>query len=332
MRAFVVDQYGKDASLTEKDVTPEKAGKHELRVQIEGSSINPLDTKMFFGHVAAASTTGILQGDVTGKVIEIGEGVTSFSIGDRIVAFGGGLGTRAGALAEEMLVPEQMAVLRPEGVSAEVAGCLPVIGLTAMEMLKERIAITPGIRVYVAGGTGGVGHLTVQLARHYGCDVTASASSDEKAAWLEAKGIRVHRYKEESAESLLKRLDLDGFDVIIDTVGGDHLQESFILAKERGRIISIATRTTQDLTMMHSKALSLEAVFVALPLLKGKADEMKQQQRHLSELIHLVEEGTVEIRIEEQIPYERDALNDLYQRFDQTSHFGKVSVYPTPKK
>ncbi len=198
-----------------------------------------------------------------------------------------------------------------------------------MEILKERIAITPGIRVYVAGGTGGVGHLTVQLARHYGCDVTASASSDEKAAWLEAKGIHVHRYKEESAETLLKRLDLDGFDVIIDTVGGDHLQESFILAKERGRIISIATRTTQNLTMMHSKALSLEAVFVALPLLKGKVEEMKQQQRHLSELMHLVKEGMIEIRIEEQIPYERDALNDLYQRFDRTSHFGKVSVYPT---
>ncbi len=80
---------------------------------------------------------------------------------------------------------------------------------------------------------------------------------------------------------------------------------------------------------MHSKALSLEAVFVALPLLKGKVEEMKQQQRHLSELMHLVKEGMIEIRIEEQIPYERDALNDLYQRFDQTSHFGKVSVYPT---
>lgn len=329
MKAFVVNQYGQDAAWTEKDVTPEKTGKYELRIQVEGSSINPLDTKMFFGHVAAASTTGILQGDVTGQVIEIGEGVTSFSIGDRVVAFGGGLGTRAGALAEEMLVPEQMAVLRPDGMSAEVAGCLPVIGLTAMEILKERISIRPGIRVYVAGGTGGVGHLTVQLARHYGCDVTASASSDEKAEWLEAKGIQVHRYKEETVEALLERLNLDGFDVIIDTVGGNHLQESFILAKERGQVISIATRTTQDLTMMHNKALSLEAVFVALPLLKGKMDAMKQQQSHLKELVQLVGEGTIDIRIEEQVPYTLEALNELYRRFDRTSHFGKVSVYPT---
>ncbi len=83
---------------------------------------------------------------------------------------------------------------------------------------------------------------------------------------------------------------------------------------------------------MHSKALSLEAVFVALPLLKEKVDEMKRQQHHLAELIHLVKEGAIEIRIEEQIPYERDVLNDLYQRFDQTSHFGKVSVRPSLKK
>ena len=116
----------------------------------------------------------------------------------------------------------------------------------------------------------GVGHLVGQLAKHYGCDVTASASSDEKATWLEQHGIRPHRYRDESAEQLLARLGHDGFDVIVDTVGGDHLQESFILAKERGKIISIATRTTQDLTPMHSKALTLEAVFVALPLLKGK--------------------------------------------------------------
>ncbi|MFZ0076294.1 MAG: zinc-binding dehydrogenase [Exiguobacterium undae] len=326
MKAFVVEQYGKNAALTEKDVTLDQTGNYDLKIKVEGTSLNPLDTKMFFGHVAAAPSTGILQGDVTGIVIETGKSVTSFSIGDHVIAFGGGLGNRSGALAEEMLVPEQMAVHRPEHLDVATAGCLPVISLTAMEVLKERAAVYPGMRLYVAGGTGGVGHLVGQLAKHYGCDVTASAANDEKATWLDEHGIRPHRYREESAEQLLKRLGHDGFDVIIDTVGGDHLQESFILAKERGKIISIATRTTQDLTPMHSKALTLEAVFVALPLLKGKEEEMLQQKKHLAEVAQLVADGVINLVIEEHVPRQIDALNAAYQTFDQRSHFGKVSI------
>lgn len=326
MKAYVVEQYGKDATLTEKDVTLEQMGNYDLKIKVEGTSLNPLDTKMFLGHVAAAPATGILQGDVTGKIIEIGESVTSFSIGDHVIAFGGGLGNRSGALAEKMLVPEKMAVLRPENLDIATAGCLPVISLTAMEVLKERAAVHQGMRLYVAGGTGGVGHLVGQLAKHYGCDVTASASNDEKATWLEQHGIRPHRYRDESAEQLLARLGHDGFDVIVDTVGGDHLQESFILAKERGKIISIATRTTQDLTMMHSKALTLEAVFVALPLLKGKEQEMLRQQEHLAEVARLVADGVIDLVIEEQVPRQLDALNAAYQTFDQRSHFGKISI------
>ena len=126
--------------------------------------------------------------------------------------------------------------------------------------------------------------------------------------------------------NLLERLGHDGFDVIIDTVGGDHLQESFILAKERGKIISIATRTTQDLTLMHSKALTLEAVFVALPLLKGKEEEMLQQKKHLAEVARLVADGVIDLVIEEHVPRQIDALNAAYQTFDQRSHFGKVSI------
>ncbi|AFS71847.1 zinc-binding dehydrogenase [Exiguobacterium antarcticum] len=326
MKAFVVEQYGKDATLTEKDVTLNQTGNYDVRINVEGTSLNPLDTKMFFGHVAAAPSTGILQGDVTGTIVEIGESVTSFSVGDHVIAFGGGLGNRSGALAEEMLVPENMAVHRPDNLDIAAAGCLPVISLTAMEALKERATVQPGMRLYVAGGTGGVGHLVGQLAKHYGCDVTASAANDEKAAWLDKHGIHPHRYREESAEQLLTRLGHDGFDVIIDTVGGDHLQESFILAKERGKIISIATRTTQDLTMMHSKALTLEAVFVALPLLKGKEQEMIRQREHLAEVAKLVADGVIDLVIEEHVPRQVDALNAAYQTFDRQSHFGKVSI------
>ncbi|WP_214845913.1 MULTISPECIES: zinc-binding dehydrogenase [unclassified Exiguobacterium] len=327
MKAFVVDQYGTDATLTEKDVTLAETGHYDLRVRVTGTSLNPLDTKMFFGHVAATPTTGILQGDVTGEIIEIGSSVTTFSVGDHVIAFGGGLGERSGALGEEMLVPESMAVLKPAALRSEIAGCLPVIGLTAMEALKERAMVQHGMRLYVVGGTGGVGHLVVQLAKHYGCDVTASAANDEKANWLEGHGIQVHRYRDETSEALLERVAPDGFDVVIDTVGGDHLQESFVLAKERGKIISIATRTTQDLTQMHSKALTLEALFVALPLLKGKADEMRRQQEHLTEVAGLVADGTIELRIDSRVPRQVEALNEAYKTFDQHSHFGKVSVY-----
>ena len=154
MKAYVVEQYGKDAALTEKDVTLGQTGNYDLKIKVEGTSLNPLDTKMFFGHVAAAPVTGILQGDVTGTIIEIGESVTSFSVGDHVIAFGGGLGNRSGALAEEMLVPEQMAVLRPDNLDIATAGCLPVISLTAMEVLKERAAVQSGYAIICSRWNG----------------------------------------------------------------------------------------------------------------------------------------------------------------------------------
>ena len=77
---------------------------------------------------------------------------------------------------------------------------------------------------------------------------------------------------------------------------------------------------------MHSKALTLEAVFVALPLLKGKEEEMLRQKKHLAEVAQLVADGVIELVIEEHVPRQIDALNAAYQTFDQRSHFGKVSI------
>ncbi|WP_114572072.1 zinc-binding dehydrogenase [Exiguobacterium flavidum] len=326
MKAFAVDTYGEQARFMEQEIEPGPLAPDEIRIKVEASSINPLDTKMFTGKVAVAPENGVLQGDVTGTVVAIGTDVTAFEVGDAIIAYGGGLGKRGGALAEQMDVPAVLAIKKPDALAWEVAGALPIIGLTAMEALKERAKVEPGMRVYVAGGTGGVGHLVVQLAKHFGCDVTASASSEEKAAWLQKRGVRIHLYKQETAEALLERLGHDGFDVIIDTVGGDHLQESFKLARDRGRIVSIATRTTQDLTPMHSKALALEAMFVALPLLKGKQEEMKTQSDHLQSVANLAANGTIEVVIEKTVERTIDSLQAAYEAFDNESHFGKVVV------
>ena len=126
-------------------------------------------------------------------------------------------------------------------------------------------------KVLIYGGTGGVGHLAVQLAKCLGAEVYATASNQEKRAIALALGADATiDYQQTPIEEFVARhTDGQGFDLVFDTVGNDNLQNSFKAAKLNGTVVSTVSLSRQDLTLLHAKGLTLHLVYMLIPLLSG---------------------------------------------------------------
>lgn len=138
-------------------------------IRVRASSVNPVDYKIRSGMPIAPDFPAVLHGDVAGEVVEVGEGVSDFAVGDAVYGCAGGVSGTQGALAEYMLADARLLAPKPSNLSMEQAAALPLVGITAWEGL-ERTRVIAGANVLVHGGTGGVGHMALQLARTLGGD------------------------------------------------------------------------------------------------------------------------------------------------------------------
>lgn len=324
MRAMIIRKPG-DYNVFEAAEMPEPtAGKGQVRIQVKATSINPLELKIREGVVAAGPDyPAILNADVGGIVDQVGEGVNHFKIGDTVIGCAGGLKGNQGALADLMVADERLITHAPTNLSLEEASVLPLVFMTAWTALVERCNIQPGEKVLIHGGTGGVGHVAIQLAKARGAQVYTTVSSDEKAAIAESLGAdEVINYKQESVDDYKQRLtEGKGFPVVFDTVGGKSLDDSFAAASVNGRVVSINTRSSHDLSLLHGKSLTLHVVFRALPLLMGIGIEAERSR--LAALTQLVEAGQLKPLIAEKT-FGIHQVADAHAYLDSGQAKGKI--------
>lgn len=292
MKAMVIERTGGPDVFALRDIPMVAPGPGEVRVRVRASSVNPIDAKLRSGAVPLVREfPAVLHVDVAGEVGAVGEGVTGFSDGDRVYGFAGGVAGIPGALSEYVCVPASRLALMPSALDYTTAAALPVAGVTAWEALHERAQVRPGMRVLVHAGTGGVGNVALQLAKAAGATVHATVSSLEKAAIARRLGAdAVINYRQQGVEDYVRQHTLgDGYDVVLDTVGGDNLEHSFAAARPGGTVVCIAARGVHDLSLMHAKALNLQVVFSLQPLLAGKGEEKIGQR--LQQVAMAVEKG-----------------------------------------
>lgn len=285
MKAQLLQTYGDtpDFRLADTDVPAVKPG-HVL-VRVAATSVNPIDIKIRkLKPIFAPVLPAILGMDVAGVVEAVGEGVSGFRPGDEVFGCAGGLADMPGALAEYMLADARLLALKPANLSMLEAATLPLVTITAWQALFDRAKITAGQSVLIHAGTGGVGHVAVQLAKSCGARVTATVSSADKAELARSLGAdEIVNYREEKPKEYVARLTGGrGFDVVFDTVGGANLDASFLAAATDGVVVTTNTRSTHDLSPLHAKALTLSVVFMPLPLITGigreRHDEVAQAQ------------------------------------------------------
>lgn len=190
MKAMILNEYGSQATFQAADVpqpTP-KAG-HVL-VRVAASSVNTVDTmirQMGKDLPLSPDLPAVLGMDFAGTVEAVGEGVTQFAVGDEVYGCAGGLADLQGSLAEFMLADARLIAHKPKTLSMREAAALPLVGITACEGLI-RTGIKAGQKVLVHGGTGGVGHVAVQLAKHLGAEVFATGGGDKQMTIIQGYG------------------------------------------------------------------------------------------------------------------------------------------------
>ncbi|BCS88003.1 zinc-dependent alcohol dehydrogenase family protein [Pseudodesulfovibrio sediminis] len=325
MRAMVLEEYGAGYQFVEHDIVLPVPGPGEVRIKVAGSSFNPIDNKItqLGGELAfAPDLPAVLGMDVSGTVEAVGAGVTRFRVGDPVFGCAGGIKGIPGALAEYMVADQWLIAPAPQTMDLVDAAALPLVVLTAWLGLFDKAAIRRGQMLLVHGGAGGVGHMAVQLGVHIGAEVFATVSSPDKAAVVEALGGTPVYYRESAvAEYVAECTGGDGFDVIFDTVGGNVLDQSFAAAALGGQVISTATRSSHDLSLMHARSLSLHVVFMLLPMITGQGRELHGEV--LTNMSALVDEGALAVLIDEQVFSFRD-IAEAHRYWKGGSALGKI--------
>jgi NADPH:quinone reductase-like Zn-dependent oxidoreductase len=234
MRAFVVAKYKEP--LREADVPEPIVGGHDVLVRVEAAGLNPLDEKIRAGEfkqVLPYKLPLIPGNDVAGTVIRVGAGVRGFKPGDEVYARPGQ--DRIGTFAERIAVAEGDLALKPASISMHEAGSLPLVALTAWQALVERGRVRPGQNVLIHAGAGGVGSVAIQLAKHLGASVATTASGSNADFVRELGADTVIDYRTQDFEQRLA-----GYDLVLDSLGGENLEKSLRVLGPGGKAIGIA--------------------------------------------------------------------------------------------
>ncbi|MGK0189311.1 MAG: NADPH2:quinone reductase [Verrucomicrobiales bacterium] len=296
MKAVIIEGFGEpDVFKLVEIPRPDLQPGHVL-VRIVATSVNPVDYKIRSGMLAAvAPESGILGGDISGVVEDVAADVSEFKVGDEVYGCIGGVKGCPGALAEYVMADADLLAVKPTNLTFEQAAALPLVSITAWDGLFDKAGLVGDAekRVLVYGGTGGVGHIALQLAKQVGCTVHATASTENKLEIVRSLGAdQAVNYRESDVARFVEQYtDGQGYDLVFDSVGGDNVVRCFEAAALNSTVVSINTRCTVDLAPMHQKALSLHVVFMLIPLATGKG--RKRHGEILRELTTLVERGHV---------------------------------------
>lgn len=326
MRAWVIESFGGPETFHRAELPRPEPGPGEVSIRVAATSVNPVDCKVRRGEIPGLSPAfpAVLHGDVAGTVEAVGAGVEGLEPGDEVYGCVGGYGPTPGVLAELAVADARLIARKPRSLPLADAAALPLVALTAAEGYWKA-PVGAGDRVLVHGGTGGVGHLALQLAKARGATVTATCGSPVKleiAASLGADHTVNHR--EEEPESYVGRLTGGkGFDVVFDTVGGEVLERSLSAAKLNGTVVTVLARGTHDLAAAHARAVSLAVVFMLIPILHGV-----ERERHgavLAEIADLVDAGRLRPLIDER-RFGFDDIGEAHRHLESGRAVGKVLV------
>lgn len=326
MKAMILNTYGADSVFESTEITKPEIKEGHILVNIAASSINTVDTmirNMGEELPLSPATPALLGMDFAGTIKEIGEGITDFKVGDEVYGCAGGLADLPGTLAEYIVADSKLVAIKPKNLSMAEAAAIPLVGITAYEGLK-RAGISKGQKVLVHGGSGGVGHIALQLAKYYGADVYATGGGDKQIEMIEKLGAIGINYKKESVEEYVEKYtNGNGFDIVFDSVGGENILKSFDAAALNGQIATTVSMCELDLTKAHFKGLSLHVVFMLIPMLYNHKREVHGEI--LSDMAKISEDGFL-ISVLDENQYTLEQAGEAYARLESGKAMGKVVV------
>ena len=310
MKAFIIDRYGKKEVGRIGEMPDPEVRDDDVLIRIHAASINPLDTKTKSGEfklILPYRLPLILGNDMAGTVVRVGARVRNFKPGDEVYARPDD--DRIGTFAEFIAVKESSLARKPANLSMVEAASVPLAALTAWQVLVETAKLKKGQKVLIHAGSGGVGTIAIQLAKHLGAFV-ATTTSTANIGWVKALGADVViDYKQQDFATVLR-----GYDVVLNSLGTNELNKSLQVLKPGGHLISISGPPTPTFAVARGLAWPLQQVLRLLSFgIRKKAKKiggeysfvfMRADGAQLREITSLIESGAIHPVVDKVFPFQ----------------------------
>ncbi|MER7189856.1 NADP-dependent oxidoreductase [Streptomyces flaveolus] len=334
MRAFLVEKYGGRAGVRAADIPDPQVGADDVLVKIHAAGVNPLDLRIRNGDFKAFLPYRlplVLGNDLAGTVVRVGPSVTRFAVGNEVYARPDK--DRIGTFAELLAVHQNDLAPKPATLTMAEAASLPLVALTAWQALVERAHVQPGQRVLIHAGAGGLGSIAVQLAKALGAHVATTVSTAKVDLAKDLGADVVVDYRTQDFEKVL-----DGYDVVLDSLGGDNLAKSLRVLKPGGIAISVAGPPDPAFARELGLNPFLRLAMTALSFkTRRKAKRhgvtysflfMKANGDQLRELTPLIDTGKIRPVVDRVFPFE-EALQAMEHVEKGRAKAGKVVLAVT---
>ena len=237
MKSLMITKYGDiNSSLEEQEIAKPALEENQILIKAYSSSFNPIDFKIVRGDFKAMGKVTFPIGtgrDVSGIIEEIGKNIKKFKKGDKVYSRVNE--SHVGTMAEYVVSNIKDTALIPSNLSFDESASIPLVGLTTYQALEDIAKLSKGEKILIHAGSGGIGTFAIQLAKHLGAHVTTTTSTKNISF---VKGLGADKVIDYTSENYLNEGAV--FDVVFDTLGGEHTLNSFKVIKNEGRVISIS--------------------------------------------------------------------------------------------
>ncbi|HTP95495.1 MAG TPA: NADPH:quinone oxidoreductase family protein [Burkholderiales bacterium] len=314
MRAVLCKRYGPPETLVVEEVASPRPRRGEVVIRVKACGVNFPDTLIIQGRYQFKPALPFSPGsDVCGVIKEVGEGVTGFGVGDRVVGF-----SLWGGFAEEVALDAARVSTLPQSMDFAAGAALMLVYGTSYYALHDRGALQAGETLLVLGAAGGVGLAAVEIGRALGARVIACASTRDKLELCRRHGAE--HLIDYSAEDLRARLDDitggKGVDVVYDPVGGSYSEPAFRSLAWDGRLLVVGFASGEIARLPLNLPLLKSASVIGVYYGKWVEREPQAARRNLERLFALHAQGRIAPHVSARYPLERaaDALNDVLAR------------------
>lgn len=320
MKALVCNEYGPVQNLLASEIDDPIPADGEVLVDIKAAGINSPDILVIEGKYQVKTPLPFVPGtEASGVVSAIGNGVTRFGPGDRVIVT-----PMLGAFAEKCVAAESLCMRLPDCMTFEQGAGFTVTYATSYHAFRQSTELKPGETVLVLGAAGGVGSTAVEIAKASGAKVIAAASSEEKLAFARQAGAdETINYSDTSLRDAVKSLTGNrGVDVVYDPVGGEIAQMAFRSLARNGRYLVIGFASGKIPAFEANIALLKEASIIGVwwgTWGKNNPDDLLQNR---AELTTMIENGTLNPRVTERYPLDR--FSDAFAAITDRRAQGKV--------
>lgn len=309
MKAARYNSYGgPEVIVVSPDIPKPLAQKGQVLVQVRAASLNPFDYKIRRGYMKdmiPLSLPVTPGGDLAGVVVEVGEEVSGVALGDEVFGQATVVGGGSGSLAEFAVAKAGSISKKPHTVDFQGAAALPLVGVSVIQALVDHARLSKGQKILIHGGSGGIGSVAIQLAKHLGAYVITTASSSHMDFVKNLGADEVIDYTSQDFSTMLKDID-----VVYDTVGSETYTKSFAVLKKGGIIVTMVAKTDPELDKQHEVTTISQQTHVTT--------------EKLSMLAELVDSGVIKVQIEKVFPL--DQAKEAYEYLETKHPKGKIVI------